>query len=208
VVSSKLAWSNQQHPSLQLVFSVEGYLSCWSSWNFRMEAILFLCVSGLEIHPSFFMSQGPVRLKLLYSWWHWVIFTQLNCVCPRNQALLPMTTSHSTWGVWPHFCLVPISCLLGVCSTVLTLLPTCLTPYSIFTVTAEGTLSLHHTLCLLTHFFRDVILLYHMGTYLILVCVWGGYVISCRRVLLLRAMSYSCICCLRIMFSCKRDQRS
>lgn len=173
-----------------------------------MEPILFLCISGPEIHPSFSKSLGAAQVKLLCIWWHWVVFTQLNCVCPRSQALLPLTTSHSTWGVWPHFCLVPISHFLGVCSTFLTLLPTCLILCSIFTVTAEGMLSLHHIMCLLTHFFRDIILLYHMGTYLILVCVGGGYVISCRRVQWLRTMLDSCICCLRIMFSCKRDQRS
>jgi hypothetical protein len=151
-----------------------------------MEPIPFLCVSGPEIHPSFSMSQGAAWLKLLCSWWHWVVFTQLNCVCPRSQALLPLTTSHSTWGVWPHFCLVPVFHFLGVCSTVFTLLPTCFTLYSIFTVAAEGELSLHHIMCFFTHFFRDIILLYHMGTYLILVCVRTGYVFSCRRVQWLR----------------------
>jgi hypothetical protein len=172
-----------------------------------MKQIPLLCDSGPEIHPSFSMSQGVAWLKLLCSWWQWVIFTQLNCVCPRSQALLPLTTSRSTWGVWPHFCVVSVSHFLGVCSTILTLLPTFITLYSIFTVVTEGKLSLHHIMCLLTHFFRDIILLYHMGTYLIFVCVLVGYVISCRRVQWLSTLSDSCICCLRIMFSCKRDQR-
>lgn len=173
-----------------------------------MEPILFLYVSGPEIHPSLSMPQGAARPKLLCNWWHWVVFTQLNCVCPRSQALSPLTTSHLTWDVWPHFCLVPVSHFLGVCTTILTLLHTCLTLYSIFTVAAEGKLSLHHIMCLLTHFFRDIILLNHMGTYLKLVCVWAGYVISYSRVQWLRTLSDRCICCLRIMFNCKRDQRS
>lgn len=79
------------------------------------------------------------------------------------------------------------------------------TSHSIFTVATRGKLSLHCRMCLLTHFFRDTILLCHMETYLIVVSVWSGYVISFRRVQWLRTLSDSCICFLRIMFTYKRN---
>jgi hypothetical protein len=196
------------------------------------NALLYSLCLGLFIMLKWLQLQDETNPLLVRFWTRNppIIFHVPRC-CPGEVTVQLVTLSNfhpvklclskkSSPVATDHF-LFNLRCLATLLSGVHLPFPWCLfhnsyttftttfiTLYSIFTIVAEGKLSLHHIMCLLTHFFKDIILLYHMGTYLILVCVWAGYVISCRRVQWLSTLSDNCICCLRIMFGCKRDQRS